>query len=188
MGVEYGFAEYSEKESVSQFASQFEEVSDFAYTWNRWKNWEAGKFPVVARFEGEVVGMHAATFSVRTGYINSYYQAVQPSMQGRRVGGIMVDYVLSYGHHHAADLGREEGMDRLKMKTPKGSPGHLFWKGFGLEPYGESEGLLYWDEDIRNVASVGGLIEWMKMRQYHKPVPKKQLVRYVLSGVVLHNA
>ena len=185
MKIEYGFAKYEDKEEVSEFASRFEEIKDFKYTWNRWKNWESGKFPVVAKYDGKVVGMHAATYSVRTGYINSYYQAVAPEMQGNRIGGTLVDYVLSFGHHYGSDFGHPEGMMRLKMKTPKGSPGHHFWKGFGLTPFGEAEGFLYWDQDIRNVASVGGLIEWLKMSQYHKPVPQKQLVRYVLSGVVV---
>ena len=176
MKIVYRFALPEEKKTVEDFSKRFKAIADFRYTWNRWQNWSSGKYPIVAIDEdndGTIVGLHAATFLTRTMYINSYYQAVSEEYQGNRIGGGMVNYLMGVGHAHT----------RIKMKTPEGSPGHHFWSGFGLKPFGRKDGVLYWDEDINNVASVAGLIEWMKMRQYHQPMPNSAFGRHKKNGI-----
>ena len=190
MKIDVRFANISQKKEAEEFSKRFKAISDFRYTWNRWKNWQNGKMPIVAvdlEADSRIIGLHAATFSTRTMYTNSYYQAVDPEYQGLRIGGSMVDYLISYGFSTSKEKARQTGktMYRLKMKTPEGSPGHAFWSGFGLKPFGIKDGVLLWDEDISYVASVTGLIEWMKMRHAHNPIPRKVLVKHIENGVVL---
>jgi hypothetical protein len=175
--IVYRFAKIEEKKEVEKFAKKFKAIADFRYTWNRWKNWSNGKYPIVAYDAKKevIVGMHAATFLTRSNYINSYYQAVDEKYQGNRIGGGMVNYLMHIGSTHS----------RIKMKTPEGSMGHVFWSGFGLKPFGKKGEDLYWDEDITNVESVGGLIEWMKMRDYHSKIPDSVIKRHLKNGVSL---
>ena len=185
MKIEVRFATPEQKEEAENFSKKFKAIRDFRYTWNRWKNWQSGKPPIVAvdLDEGsKIVGLHAATFSTRTMYTNSFYQAVDPEYQGMRIGGSMVDYLISYGFSMCKEK-TGKPMQRIKMKTPENSPGHRFWSGFGLKPFGIKGGVLLWDEDIRTVGSVTGLIEWMTMREYHLPIPTKVLQKHKDNGV-----
>ena len=141
--ISVGFCPPQWQKKAEDFSKSFKAIKDFSYTWRRWKNWENGKFPVVISLGGDIVGLHAATFSERSGYVNSYYQAVHGDMQGKRMGGRMVNFILS--------VSSNMGLKRLKMKTPLGSAGHAFWRGFGLYPIGYKDEVLYWDVDINFV-------------------------------------
>jgi len=165
----YQFCEDKHIEPLKFFAKQFKAVSDFPYTWTLWKNWGV-HMPIIALHDNHIVGFHAATLT-KTGYINSYYQAVDLSFRGRQIAGNMVDFYLK------AWAGNYQ---RLKLKTPivlgMTAPGYAFWNGFGLKPFAiDSHNPKHpehiWNEDLSEVVDIASLISKYKNPKVKHLVP-----------------
>lgn len=153
---------------------QVDHVGDFLGVWTRFGNWTDRNGPVVVRDEaGRIVGLHAATYGLRRPvYVNSYYLAIAPEYQGQRLGGDMLDEVL----FRASVTARAQ---RLKFRTRSAQgDGTRFWSGFGLRPMGQQGQELLWDEDIQTATNCARLIEWMKQRGRHEPIPPAARKRY----------
>lgn len=169
-GVEIRWMTEPEKDALIAFSRTNKATKELGYVWTRWGNF--GKHdPVLAITpDGQIRGFHAATFSVRSKYVNSYYQLVADELVGRGIGGRMVDALLQ----KAAAL----DLQRLKFKVPPGSAGERFWAGFGLAPFGKDAKHHYYDAPIAGLTSVTQL-----MGIGRSVVPAKELDAYTKRGV-----
>lgn len=170
MGVRIQVASMALQGMVEELAKGSPAVKDIVYNWRRWRNWESSP-PIVALDEGTgvIVGFHAAVFQQRGIHVNSYYQLVDPSMQGQGLGGKMVDFLIN--------LASQKHLLRLKFKCPVDSPGQLFWEGFGAFPFAQ-DGHQYWyDMDIASCTSIADAIAKWADRSKLEPVPAAEQLR-----------
>lgn len=121
-------AKEDEQEAVERLGSTDPETKDFRYLWRRYGNWNEKNNPIIV-IDNAIIGFHAAAFGRI--YVNSYYQLVAATHRGQGVGGMMVQELVR--------IGNERGCLRLKFKTPFGTDGERFWRGFGLKPFAKDE-------------------------------------------------
>lgn len=155
--MEIRYMEPEERSKVEALKGKHHVVNEFISMWTLWKNWEQHP-PVIAVDAGEVVGLHAHTFT-KSGYCNSYYQWLDGNYRGQRIGGSMVDVMIQAAYN--------KNIRRLKMRTPVDSDGYKFWTGFGLKPIAiqEEEEYYLFDQDIEDIEDINHFIEaaadWM---------------------------
>jgi GNAT superfamily N-acetyltransferase len=174
------FCRPDERDAVRAFFSQSAfkgTVSDFAFCWDRWKNWDRYPPIVAVSTDGSIVGAWAATFSTRTRYANTYFVGVLPALTGQGVASRMFDFFLT----HAA----VSGCSRVKLACKQGGTAELFWRRLGFVPFGEDASKqLRFDQDIIGAPDLTHWRGWIKNREKHAPMDLAVRLRYKIHGVV----
>lgn len=174
-GIVVQFMRDREERQVSALADTFQATKDAGKIWTRWGAWDRNP-PVVALDGDTVIGFHAVMYGRRNNYVNSYYQGVDPSYQGRGIAGDMVRVMLA----EAVRL----RLQRLKFRAGQGSPGEAFWRGFGCEPFAEQHGEYIFDLDLSGLPAaiqlhggdvIQGFIGWVGATDQHRPIPEKAM-------------
>lgn len=172
-------ATLADEAGITALSRLFDETKSMAYNWRRWGCWGDNSLnkPLIALIDDAIVGFQGTLYQLPSGYINSQFTGVKPGHQGMGIGGKLIDAMFAIGHDH--------GLSRIKIKTPPGRMGEAFWRGFGMQPFAQDDHYLIWDEDISQVCDVASLIQWMKHRDIHKPVPANTVARLVSKGARL---
>lgn len=181
-GIVVKFADkQAERDGAAAVAANFRNTAAMGGVWTRWEAWDVNP-PIVAIEHGDVVGVHAAMFGKRNGYMNTYYLAVVPTHHRRGICGTM----LGVGLVEAI----RQGQTRLKMRAEEGLPGEFFWRKLGVVPLAIQRGDLIFDVDISELHRLNAVRKlgaeeatemfaaWMKQPERHAPISDRAMQQW----------
>lgn len=173
--MKIGYSDLSMRKELEKFGRISPYTKNFEYGWAVWGHWKSGNFPIVATHGGKIIGFNAPGYGLNVSYLDCYFQAVLPSYRGHGVAGRMLK--LMFGK--ACKL----KIRRFRLRIMKDNTDAIaFWKGFKLCPFAQREDYLLYDVDIRGVKDGGSLIDWMKKKKLHEPIPERSMKRYIRTG------